>query len=276
MLLKTLAVSAPALAVGASAAAAPYTDAVLASNPVSYYQFEGNADDAGSGGNDGTLVGPASAFAPASFGIGQVFTDATGTDTAPGPGTNLIDLGLNGADSLFGDLQGSEAVSVEFIMDFDTVTSDGNVLFVPNPSNAAAVAVRVSSIGANIGGRSTGGDSFRNFGVFDGSVFDGPTHVVTIIDYAGDEIRVFADGVLVGSQAAAFNSDTLSFPTSDDPISIGASPSNNLAASYDELAIYGRALTASEIQGHFNAIPEPASLALVGAGAALMIGRRRK
>ncbi len=162
-------------------------------------------------------------------------------------------------------------MTVDFLVDFDSVTSNGNVLFVPTNGNSAFVAVQINGGGVSFGGRSQNSDNFNNGGVNnsnnnsgDSSLFSGQRYIAGVYDYAADEIRIYVDGVLESTASASFGSSTLDVGTiagNTNPISIGASPNNNFGGNLDELAIYDRVLTASEIAERFNAIPEPGSLA---------------
>ena len=75
----------------------------------------------------------------------------------------------------------------------------------------------------------------------------------------------------------SFNGTTLDGSIFDGEVFVGSA--NGTAdfqdATIDQFAIFDRELSASEINTIATVVPEPASLALVAAGGALLLGRRR-
>jgi hypothetical protein len=272
----------------ASVSASPYSDAVIASNPVSYFQFDGDYTDSGSGDNDGTAVSGGIPFGTA----GTVFHPSL-NQFADTNETGSISLGAsNAASSLSADLQGAAGVSVEAIVDLNSVGGESNpvdaILFLPN-GTSAGLTLGIANFENRIvfGGRSQASDSFVSRFASD---FEGVRHIVYTIDYATTGITLYVDGQLVASSTGSslgtfdggntntFGSNTYAVPGSATNDQIGTAEGGGSAfnGDFDELAVYNRVLTASEIQAHFNAIPEPGSMALLALGTACFLTRRRQ
>ena len=273
MYIKPLVLALPALGVAASAAASPYSDAVLADNPVSYFQFEGDATDSGTGNNDGTASGSGITFATTGG-----FTDGAGNGTGGYVSDNngTISLGAaNAGSSLIADLNGASAVTMEGFIDFDSVSSNGAAIGYSGSANFLQLRFSPDFIAA--AGRSDVTDGFQETGFFNGAeLLNGKRHFAAVLDYANDEIRLYIDGNEVRSESKTFNSSTLDLPLNGNPILLGGGQNGNFAGDFDEFAFYDKALTQEQIQNHFNAvIPEPGSLALASLGGLLVLRRRR-
>ncbi|MEM8738814.1 MAG: LamG-like jellyroll fold domain-containing protein [Planctomycetota bacterium] len=283
-----LVVGVAALGVTYQANAGLYSDTVLDDNPVAYYQFEGNFNDSSAvdGNNNGTASSGGIPFGAA----GTTFDSSLG-QFADTNGSGFVTLGAsNAASSLNADLNGASAVSIEFLVDIDSATGTGNrsLFFIPS-GNSAGISVTLNQFENRLafGGRSQNSDSFVSR--FE-SVSGGVKHVVFTIDYATTTIQLYIDGELaaasVGSDSSnnsfdggntrTFGSNTYTVTSTNDEL-IGRAVADNteFGGDFDELAIYSRVLTAEEIQSHFNAIPEPGSMALMGLGVACFMVRRR-
>ena len=107
-------------------------------------------------------------------------------------------------------------------------------------------------------------------------------HVVATGSTSAGELKLYIDGVPVGTDPMdrnlTFNgTGGIGTPT----LEIGrrnAGSTNLFDGLIDEVAIYGTALDASTITGHYNAglVPEPGSLVLMGLGSLAMLMRRRQ
>lgn len=280
-----------ALGLASAASASPYNDLVLAGNPISYYTFDGNADDAGSGDNDGTVVGATSAF-PTTGGFQTQPPAGTGIDLGPYYSDNsgqgdYISLGSSTAGSLVDDLLGASAITVEFWIDFASLDgTTSNIVFLPNGNNSAAIGIQAQGGNTDrirITGRSGDSGSFLSSS-FATSPTAGDTYFVGIYDYANDQFRIFLDGEEVdlngaaagNAQTAGFAQNTFTPSLNGDEIFIGRSAAGDFVGDIDELAFYDRALTAAEISARYTAVPEPGAMALLGLGGLCMLARRGK
>lgn len=118
----------------------------------------------------------------------------------------------------------------------------------------------------------------KNYTAFAGDAnafVTGPTFQHVVGTYDGATLKIFVNGVLAGSAAYAggvgVNSQNLLIGVAAD----GAEPVWN--GKIDEVAIYGYALTDTQIQSHYLAgIPEPASAVLVALSGTILLWRRRR
>jgi hypothetical protein len=75
-------------------------------------------------------------------------------------------------------------------------------------------------------------------------------HIVAVRDAAENEIRLYVDGVEEDSSSATYSAG---FEASSTALNIGHLMSGfNFDGTLDEVALYNRALSAGEIQGHYN------------------------
>lgn len=119
----------------------------------------------------------------------------------------------------------------------------------------------------------TGGDTI---GIADGSYTPGTwTHIALVYD--GSVVKLYQDGQQVGSDYA------VELNTVDDKLFLGGGNLDNpFGANYvgaiDDVQLYNNALNAEQINFLYSnpgeAVPEPASLALIGLGGLLLVRRR--
>ena len=105
------------------------------------------------------------------------------------------------------------------------------------------------------------------------------THVAFTYDDLADELKLYVNGLL---DRTVTTSGTLNFDTS---VLLGKRESDSASTSFrglaDELAFYSRVLTDTEILARYadgapRALPEPATLALLAGGLAVLRVRRRR
>ena len=260
-----LAVGSPALAAGDSNEA---SDAFLQSlNPVIFYDFDtpvGQTTDL----NDGT-------------GTSSAITLTGGTSTAG----NRIGLdGVNDFGSFTGlgaDLDGASAVTIMMTTNFVQGGATGSRYFWSEPSTAGQpLTVRGDRDFTSIEGRSEGGDGFQSHGfrAEEANDFD-LHHRAWVFDYANDTSKHYVDGELVATKTNLnFGSTTLDGSIFGGEGFLGAAngSSDFQDATVDQFAIFDREVSASNINTIATIVPEPGSMALVAAGGALLLGRRRK
>jgi len=122
-----------------------------------------------------------------------------------------------------------------------------------------------------MGGRAD--NAFILGGVTQGPINNGQWyHVAAVFDRVADELRLYLDGSLQSTQNLAAATGF----TASDKLFLGAintqSASFNFNGLVDEVQVYERALTGTEIQ---SLVPEPGTLLLLALGG-LMLARRRR
>jgi hypothetical protein len=246
------------------ASALSYQDTVLADNPLAYYRFSEvagvSATDQTGNGNTGTYIGGADLTAPGSplsgFGTPNSATGFNGSNAAvntnvslSGLGAFTLELWVNPAaaqTNRTGLVGQNDAIEFGFI--------NANTIQLWTPSNGA-LNVAYSSGG--------------NAGEW--------IHVVGV--GTGTQKLVYINGVLAGTQnhGATANYGTSGFFTNIGGDGVYDGGGNWFNGTLDEVAIYGEALGADQIQAHFNSrVPEPATAALGVIGIGLLGMRRRR
>ena len=265
---------------------ADYVSVVDADNPVGWWRFEdadtsndSTAANSGASGvtNDGTFQGGVTTTS--SYGNLGNAASLNGSST-------YIDLGHGLRDSL----DGASAVTIEAWVNNDLLPgNDGNnathsifYTFLTGTGTGARLAItETSGAEMNAGGRAAPGESWQSGGA---SYSDTGSwhHVVAVMNYAGDKVDVYVDGNLT-STAAAFDSTAYDSGTLESSIdSIGAFDDSSTMERFfdglvDEVAIYDYDLGQTKVLEHFNAaIPEPTTLALLGAALLPLLVRRRR
>jgi hypothetical protein len=264
-----------ALAVGTSnraSSATAYTNAVLADNPVVYWNFDeadGDAIDQVNGLAADTLVGGASAARVAST-------------------TNGGGISLGSAASLSG-AGGAKWTAAN-------LTHDGGATQWAIEFWAQSSADTLSDFRYVLGGGGNGNDPailhwggqmqyYPNGGGVQGAGLATPnssswTHYVFVVDSDGQTAAVYLDGDLWGDQNLGNPADPHPFGRQ---VIGGHNPSGggeNFVGLIDEVAIYDLSnagdlgAAGQRIANHYN-VPEPASIALLGLGGLLMLRRRR-
>ncbi len=304
--MKTLSLITPgllAICLTPIATAATFPTVVQADSPLSYYRFGdtgSTAADSGSANNAGTANGNAdldssTAMRPPTF-LG--FTSANDSLGLDGNG-DYVDLG----NSFFSDLNGASAVTVAAWVNLDA--SDDNTIFhtTSNTTNrgGAGILLEIEANGIRYNSRSTSGDGNQNnFTSFEGikNATDGTDgadttegfqagewhQVVAIWDYANDTASLYVDGEFINSNSnAGWGQPSFQLSAGTDGVStIGsfaaASYGGFFDGNIDELAVYRKALSATEIKEHYDAafVPEPGSMVLVSLGGLCLLARRRK
>lgn len=117
----------------------------------------------------------------------------------------------------------------------------------------------------------TGEIGYTKFGIVDATFEPGAssplnvwTHIVYVNREAEDRFQLYVDGLLVGTRI-----DTLNLPRDQIGSGSDAIPESPLAI-MDEVVLYSRALSASEIAGHYAALPEPTTAWLYLAGMSIV------
>jgi len=115
-----------------------------------------------------------------------------------------------------------------------------------------------------IGARSNVQDSYLTIST-EFSTINQWTHLVCVVDYAQDNIKIYLNGKQAVSQSVDFTSSSYVYggnPTQHDQIGRTPDKLNHYRGCIDELAIYTKALTPAQIQTHYSSQTphEPAPL----------------
>ena len=293
------AITATLLGLAAAVQASPYSNAVLADNPVAYWQFEEatTASPAVDSGSNATITNGTynnvnlvpNLYEGGTLGQAVQFTT---------PNSSNIDFGAPSAGDLAqlvamraccGGPELNKTTSVEFWMN-STQAGHGNNWRAPlvfgeespgdgdiqwgwiDDNPAGTIGVAANDISVNLGHSST-------------SVTDGQWHhIVLTMDWGIRTQKVYVDGVLEADDVIGGGNDLLQ--DNEGRIRyMGWDQRSDQPATWvgmlDEVAIYDKILTDQDALDHFNAafIPEPSSIVLLLLGligAASCRWRRRR
>jgi hypothetical protein len=196
---------------------------------ISWYRGQNNANDSSGNGNHGTPQGGAT-FAAGK--VGQAFSLDGSDDSVVAPATAAL----------------VSSFTVEAWINPSSLASNP-VVFERGGSTVDRIGLQLLTSGT-IGGYM---DSNSGFNVSGGSIpINGFTHIAYVLNDAANSASLYVNGVLVASA-----SETRSPNGGLGPLTIGNSPLSGFVDFFvglvDELSIYNRALSASEISDIFNA-----------------------
>ncbi|MEM6392479.1 MAG: LamG-like jellyroll fold domain-containing protein [Planctomycetota bacterium] len=276
-----------------------YQDAVLADQPILYYNFTSTnrqleagivSPNLGTASSDYTLKVQAGSV---NTQTGYRFVDGRGEDTgdsfaARSDTTTIVES--QDATNLFGDLLGSSGLTTEFFIDFDELGRNSNPADNGGSVFSLGYSFRFGTSFFDVAVDGTGlvsvqaqtndsSSSSRTASLTPSDLaLSGPHHIAVSLDFAGDSVAFIVDGVLAKQVGVSFADDTFDVtPPSNTLALIGGGPSgffpgsSSAAARLDEFALYGRALTESEVFIHL--VPEPASLLCVVLGSIGLLRR---
>jgi len=226
---------------------------VITNGLIAGYEFNGNANDVSGNGNDGVVSGPV------------LTTDRFGAD--------------NSAYSFNG---GSSVITAGSVLSHGQSTISVSAWFyrtTPLPNSYTSNIVNQADVNGDGAGFSlmlketTGGNSRVRFlwndqiggrsDVSTGEVeYLAWNHVVGVYD--GNVQAIYLNGALVGSVP---NQGAITFPS--NPFRIGHEDRPEVAGfagKIDDVYIYDRALSASEVQTLFSSVPEPSTATLISLG----------
>jgi hypothetical protein len=275
----TLAVAAWSL----PAHATSYSQTVLNDTPLAFWQFEDNASSDGSPCADSVVGGPSATYKN----IGSVASGIPDISLNPSPwGKCATFNGSSSGRGNFVDIPGANTSGLEF------TTGTLEFWFKGNPSADYARPMQHNDGSGNPYGWGcmVGLSNPNQIGVFganstwytnyDGAVENNYWHY-EVITYSYDGTNTtetwYNDGTFIQTRTIA---GSLTYPnSSNDPI-LGAEGNqgyiwNGLKASLDEVAIYNYALNQAQITAHYQAAPEPATIALLSLGGLALLRRKR-
>ncbi len=223
--------AAVALAALQSLAQAPF-----ASNLVAYYPFNGNALDASSNGNNGTIIG---AVVPAV----DRFGTSNGAYYFNGSGSSAIEI----TNTLYNIGQPGYTISGWFASS-NVASGEIQVLFNSIPETGTSIAYDYPSVGYALGSCSGGWDVLNSFGSKT-NYTNGAWHQF-VFTKSNAVYTTYIDGALdsqiTNSAATAYNYAVQGIIGSITPINPGYI--QTFIGKLDDFRIYNRALAASEAQ----------------------------
>ena len=230
-----------------------YNDLIISRSPVAYWRFEETS------GTNATDEVSSTAFVYS----GTPTLGANGL--LPGYGDKSVLL--NGSSqyaqtqsaAVIGNaVNGSPAVTIEAWIKPSQIGSVMAILGAwINASNQAGIYLEVSASGnIGVGGRSQNGDSYQYAAGSTTLVAGQVYHVCGILDFANDSISIYVNGALDVTAAKTFGatSYTQSASTKTDKLATNADANGAFfAGNLDELALYGSALSSSDILANYQA-----------------------
>jgi hypothetical protein len=188
-------------------------------------------------------------------------------------------------------LSGTSAVSIQAWVKYDPTTGPitERVLLAGHINNTVGgIWLSIGGTGetpgtVQVGGRSQTTDLYQKLNSDTTLIPNEWNHIVGVIDYANDTLRVAINGGAFKTGSANFGSDTFTpgtGTTQPDFIS-GRSQGSRFIGLIDEVAIWRSALTQDNVEWLYNnsiSVPEPTSLVLLGVGMIPLFSwiRRRK
>jgi len=252
----------------------PYPQAVLASGPIAYYRLNENPDD-GAGNNGLTVYDNAGGYNGV---YSNVFLGLPGYNIYSDPGNFAAEFGDYPSVNPYNDFAGNVSPLLNFgtpnggnaqftveawMTEYKYVNGTGNSILGIGYGNGGEQFILDTGGSANGALRffvrnAAGTVSAATSGYLPAN--DGKWHhVVGVCDEAGGHVYLYMDGNLLASGTIAPGSGLLS---STMPLTIGARESDHFdtvsndfqfLGAIDEVAVYKRALSATEIQNHYFA-----------------------
>lgn len=273
------------------ASATDFSDAVNALNPVGYWQGEGNFNDSTANANHltGFIHGGGTPGFTAGPGHAGMLGDAM--DFRHPGGQRGAYVAIDAANAL--TLNGSEYTINAWVTQ-EEINGTWGFVATQRGTGWCCPAEWNYSLSYATGETSSAFKPFvlgSNASVTAADNFDGDWHMLTVsATVGGGTANFYADGVhqgsvgLGGATFAVHGADGAYFQVANpiNPVSHAAGDANyggnDLNGRIDELAVFDKALSASEIQGLYDAagVPEPTTLALLGLGSLAFLRLRRR
>ena len=206
--------------------------------------------DYGSAGNDGTAQANTNTLTTSGpFGSNSGLTFNGSTD--------YVDLGLGLTSAL---LDGSSAVTATAWIKVDTLDATDQIILAVGIGFGNYLGVYLSILGTTdllrMAGRSVKTESLESVSSTDVTPTGEWIHVAGVLDYTGDAVYLYKNGVLNNSAAVTFDNAVYTDANDQDVNdAIGASftPARNFDGSLSDVRIYDVALSAGQIYAMYLA-----------------------
>lgn len=253
---------------GLSNAFAGYADQVASDKPVAWWRLDEGRYKDNLPATDKMAHVTGAVFA------GDAMIAAAGIDGGCG-WFNGNQAGIDLGNDLGPLLDGSSAITVEAWIRNSCLSGIQRIFATRIHEGRAGIDVGLYSSGdtpstLNVGARSTVEDSYLTVST-DFSTVNQWVHMACIVNYAQDTISIYLNGTQALSRSVNFSRPSYQYgdkPTQHDQI--GRTPDNekHFRGWIDELAVYNKALTPSQIQSHAAAQkpaePEPLWISQIG------------
>jgi hypothetical protein len=279
--------------------ASNYSDAVVASGALGYWQLNDNTLDSGTAGNNGTWMGPGAA----SYDNGPLPSDGflgmdaanRAADFSPNNQPRWIQIDDSAGASIY-DFEYSDDFSLAIWLKKTAGDPDNDFLFA---KEEAANQNQGYYLFRETGSFGPAGTAWKmqtaqaetaaiHHSAGTGPVDDGNWHLIVGTNnggadtgHAANDMTLYIDGAPVGVQIAGDNLNGANTVHNLSALNIGSRETGSVATDnslLDEAAIWSRELSANDVAALWSAattIPEPSSLILILLGCSVLLSRRR-
>jgi len=247
-----------------------YAQSIAQDTPIAWWRLDESSGTEALdyvGANEGTYNG--------TYTLDQAGLVSTGKSVNFNGSSGRVDIGTLGNTPIGDLINGKSVVTVEAWVSSDVVptTESEDIWYSEVNSIATGFGIAVNSSGLIFaGGRSGSADAFQSTS-WTTAITAGVTyHVVGVLDYANNTIKLYVNGDLKNTNSTAvFANSTYTLGTPTNGENIGMAPNNarHWDGEIDEVAVYDYELTATQVLAHFkhqglNSITPVGNLALTG------------
>ena len=290
-----------------------YSAAVLADNPVVYYEFDGNLNDSSTNADNLVQNAGTTSFVAGPTGTGFVANMADAGTFGGNPDEQIANSAA-GQENYVLSLQGTSSQTYSAWVNLSALPTATETVISDDINNPASTGLQLNLNPITVGGvaetqlqfeiRSADTDgSLRALNVTTTLALNTWINLVGTVSEATNTLTLYENGTQIGTLALSgtgtgttnlFNSPTLQFDQTDSPgttagqFSVGSTGAGNqdvTTADVAEVSVFNTALSASQVDSLFlaagvQAVPEPSIWSLMGlSGLALLfmeVRRRRQ